>query len=541
MKILRDYQELATQATFDYFEKKSGNPLVVAPVGAGKSLLMAEFIRRACLMFPDTRFIVLSHDSRLLTQDAAELLGQWPEADISFYSDKLGHKNLSGQVIYAGIQSIYKRAFEIRGTIDLVLVDECHLISPENDTMYRRFLDDLRRASPHVKVIGYTGTPFRAGKGFLHRGDNPLFTDIAYEIPMTRLIEEGHLCPVFTPPMKTQMDTSSVPERGGDFVPGQLARAVDKDEITRACVAEIVEHGRLRRKWLIFAAGVEHAEHIRDVIREHGITCEAVHSKLSTGEQDAILKAYEGDGLRCLVNVAQLTTGFNNPAIDLLAFMRPTRSPVLYIQCCGRAMRTHQGKKDAVVLDFGGVVEALGPVDRIEIADRKKRAPGEKSAAPMKECPECKSEIIAGLRTCPECDHEFPANQTSLSANASGAAILSSQIKPKKVQVYKVAYYRHIKAGKRDSLRVEYLCGVSSHSEWIHFERSGQLRVQAAWWWAKRMPGSRTPNTVAEALELAPSLPVPTHIEVKKVGKFWEIVGYEFGEASQPTDSVKAG
>lgn len=95
--------------------------------------------------------------------------------------------------------------------------------------------------------------------------------------------------------------------------------------------------------------------------------------------------------------------------------------------------------------------------------------------------------------------------------------------------VSKVMYYRHQKPGRPDSLRVEYLCHLARHSEWICFEHSGPPRVEAAWWWARRMPGTRTPNTVAEALALKDSLPVPEFIEVKPAGKYFEVVGYDFG------------
>src|SRR4051794_255741 len=109
MKRLRDYQEAATRATFDYFEAKSGSPLVVAPVGAGKSLLMAEVKRRACALFPETRFVVLSRVSKLLDQTAMQLLGPWPDVDISFCSDKTGRRALDGQVIVARIQRMYRK------------------------------------------------------------------------------------------------------------------------------------------------------------------------------------------------------------------------------------------------------------------------------------------------------------------------------------------------------------------------------------------------------------------------------------------------
>src|SRR5262249_7280893 len=159
------------------------------------------------------------------------------------------------------------------------------------------------------------------------------------------------------------------------------------------------------------------------------------------------------------------------------------------------------GKTDAVVLDFGGVVEALGPVDQISI--RRKGAGG--GPAPVRICPECETRNPTSVRFCRECGHEFPPPQLNLNSTASDAAVLSTQrVEPKSLPVSRALYSRHSKEGKPDSLRVDYLCGLSRHSEWICFEHSGRPRENAAHWWARRLPGTRTPNTVEEALALAP-------------------------------------
>jgi DNA repair protein RadD len=219
-----------------------------------------------------------------------------------------------------------------------------------------------------------------------------------------------------------------------------------------------------------------------------------------------------------------LTTGYNNPMIDLIGNLRPMRSPVLYIQVGGRGMRTSPGKTDTLFLDFGGTVEALGPIDRISVPRKKSQG----GAAPVRICPECQARNPTSVRLCRGCGHEFPAPQLNLTGTATDSAILSFREEPKELLVTRVLYHRHAKEGKPDSLRVEYLCGLSRHSEWVCLEHTGFPREQATRWWSKRMPGSRTPNTVAEALELSPSLPVPEAIKVKKNGKYLEIVDCVF-------------
>ena len=84
-KILRAYQQAAIESLFAWFSTPdAGHPLVVAPVGSGKSLLIAEFIRRVHEMTPRVRIVVVTHTKELLIQNADELLGQYPECDFGF-------------------------------------------------------------------------------------------------------------------------------------------------------------------------------------------------------------------------------------------------------------------------------------------------------------------------------------------------------------------------------------------------------------------------------------------------------------------------
>ena len=114
---------------------------------------------------------------------------------------------------------------------------------------------------------------------------------------------------------------------------------------------------------------------------------------------------FEREPLKYLCNVNVLTTGFDAPNIDCVALLRPTMSPGLYYQMVGRGFRLHPGKKNCLVLDFGGNVLRHGPVDQITVKERDRGGNGE---APAKECPECHSVIAAGYATCPDCGYEFP-------------------------------------------------------------------------------------------------------------------------------------
>lgn len=527
MKALREYQEAATQATFDYFTQSSGHPLIIAPVAAGKSLLMAEVCRRGCSLYPSTRILVMAHNKELLVQNEAELKEQWPDVETGFYCAGLGRKKTSGQVIFASIQSIYNDIFKHK-SFDLVLVDECHLISPNEDSMYRKAFKDLATTNPKVKIIGYTGTPYRSDTGLLVDGD--LFNDVAYEIEIEYLIKEGFLCPPITPHVETKMDTSGVKMRGGDYIESQLEAAVNTDKITNACVDEIMALGAERKSWLIFTCGIKHCEAVCEAIQARGVSCAMVTGKTPSKERERILDAYKAGEIRCMVNVAVLTTGFNHPAIDLIAFMRPTRSPVLYVQCIGRGMRIHPDKKDVMVLDFGGVIDELGPIDRINIT---KKAEGGDGEAPMKQCGKCYAFVHAAAKTCEECGYEFidPDGEPNIEGmSAKGQALLASQMSPETHKVLWMNTSRHEKPGKTPSMKVSYGTAQKIFMEWVCFEHKGFARSKAEEWHRKRYP-SLVPDTVDDALKL--EYPKPYEITVRKNGKYWEIIGYDFYEPEQ--------
>lgn len=533
MLTLHDHQEKATQATFNWFESNPvGNPLVVAPVGSGKSLLIAEFIRRACSQFGNTNFIVVSHVTELLTQDADHLRLQWPEASISFYAAKMGKKSFEGQTIFASINSIYKKAYKIPKLIDIIIVDEAHLISPNSQTMYQSFIRDMLVINPNLRVIGYTGTNFRATEGKLTEGEGRLFTDVAYQIPMLYLIEKGFLCPLVTPTVKTKMSTLGVKTVNGDYIESQLQKAVDKDYITRACVTEIMEHGKDRNKWIVFTSGLEHCANVTKELQSRGVFCDMVTSDTPTAQRNKIVHEFKHGKMQCLVNVGCFTTGFNNPGIDLMAFMRPTRSPVLYVQMGGRGMRTAEGKTDCCLLDFGGVISELGPID---LVDAKRVVGGGTGEAPVKVCPKCDAVCFAGVKHCQDCGYEFEINSLDLSKTASTAAAMSNQVEPEWHDVISTTYKLHHKEGKTPSMCVTYNTLGGPFREWVCYQHTGYAREKAAKWHKAHSYGGDMPANVQDALKRK-FRPV-SKILTRAVGKYFEVLSCEFTSADQKTSA----
>lgn len=520
---LRQYQRESIDAIYKHFEAWSSNPLIVIPTGGGKAPVLATFIREALESWPDTRILQLVHVKELVSQNYETMQEVMPHCDISVASTSLSkNKDFSGQVIFASIQSVYRNGFDM-GKVDLVVVDEAHLIPHKAEGMYRRILADLTLANPYIKIIGYTATPFRLQSGRLDQGDGRIFGRIAYEVGIADLIEWGYLTPLIHKGMQTQIDTAGVRTTAGEFNKKGLAEAVDQEEVTRRAVAEIVEYGKNRKSWLAFGVSVAHAEHIVDEIKSHGYTAAVIHGGTPGAERDRIVSEFKAGRIRCLANCDVLTTGFNVPAVDLLAVLRPTKSPGLWVQMCGRGTRLADGKRDCLILDFGQNSARHGPVDAIR--GRAARVSDEPGDMPVKECPECHSLLRIAATECPDCGYEFPPPTPNLDATASDAPILSSQIKAERVEVDSVDYARHRKMGKPDSVRVDYKCGLREFNEWLCLDHEGYARAKARQWMKEHGAGAMS---VDEALEALPDTAPPVAIWIKPDGKYIRVVRREY-------------
>ncbi len=318
----------------------------------------------------------------------------------------------------------------------------------------------------------------------------------------------------------TRLDVTGVGTRGGEFIASQLEAAVDKEDITRGAIDEILAYGQDRRAWLLFCAGVDHAEHVCGEVGRRGIRCATIFGDTPRHERDRLIGAFMRGEIRALASMGVLTTGFNAPQVDLIAMLRPTKSAGLYVQIAGRGTRLAPGKESCLVLDFAGNVARHGPIDLVR--PRTPASNGE-GTAPVKTCPSCRSILPAASRECPDCGFLFPEPEIRLERKATTLAILSDG-KPQWLAVNDVLYARHARPDAIPSLRVEYRCGLVLHREWVCLEHKGYPRQKAASWWLRRDPERAVPASVAEALSAAHRLRRPREIAVRPAGRYTEVV-----------------
>ena len=266
------------------------NPLIVLPVGSGKSVVIAQIVSDAVEVWGG-RVLVVTHSAELVEQNADKIRRRCPSLNVGVFCAGLNRRDTGTHVICASIQSIYRHAPQI-GAIDLAIVDEAHAIPFDGEGMYRQFLSATREINPDVRLLGATATPYRTSGGLIF-GPERLFSDVCYEVGLKQLIAEGYLASLVSKAGIARVDTSSLHVRGGEFVAEEVERLMDDDALVRAACAEIVELTRDRQACLIFASGVDHARHVARVFEEdHGLECGFLCCKTPASEPGGTAGAF---------------------------------------------------------------------------------------------------------------------------------------------------------------------------------------------------------------------------------------------------------
>lgn len=558
MIVLRDYQQASLDKLYHWWQTHPGideAPLVVVPTGGGKSWIIAELTRLLWDTWPEElpRTLVLVPSKELAEQNAEKLAALLPQhLHLDYYSASLGRKRPDADVIVATIGSVYRQA-HLLGNIKMVIIDEAHLVNPDGAGRYRQLLKDLSQYC-QFRVMGTTATPFRGSGIWLTDGKDPLFSGIAYDVPMEELFKDGYLAPLVRPmdAITTRIDVSGISTSGGDYHLDDLGERVG--EYLIAAADETLTLAAERKKWLAFCPTVATALQLVDLLRERGIAVALVTGETPKQERANLIADFRAGRLRCLVTVLALAIGFDVPDVDCLIWLRPTISPVLYVQGSGRGLRIADGKTDCLWIDYTDTTARLGPIDKIK--GRKKGKGPTDPQAPYAICDECGAQVRpASLTHCPECGALLREPEAKPFVGASTAAVLSRQLTAKVVRypVDKVTYHRHVKPGSPDSMRVEYWSGLRVVAkEWVCFEHPGFAGEKARKWWTKHVADAINttdypPRSTDWALKYLHGYAAsddngpeympnpPSFIHIHEYGKYPEIIRFEW---EQPLDQI---
>lgn len=572
---LRYYQRESVNAVFDYWSEEAGHPLIDMATGTGKTNSMGTLMGEIVRDYPDMRIMNCTHVVELVEGNFKEFIGLWPFAPAGIFAAALGRRDAHATVLFAQLQTVWNKTRMI-GHVDVLVIDEVHLVPSDGNTMYRRMIDDLFAINPDMKIVGYTATPYRLDSGRLDQGDDRLFDKVVYTYDIRSGIDDGYLTPITSKPVGTRLDVTGVGKLGGDYKKGALQAAVDKTHLNRAIIDEVMDVESGRKTALFFCAGIEHATHMRDLVREAGRICEVLSGKTPRGERRAMIEAYKRGEIWGICNDNVMSTGTNVPCIDLIVDCAPTASASRYVQRAGRATRViyppgfdaesvdAQTRRDAIAswvkpnaryMNFAGNIEAHGPVDRVV-----PKEPGKGSGeAPIKLCPidrpdkhgrlGCEEILHASLRVCWSCGYEFEFEETSkLSARSTNAPILSTS-EPQWDNVNKRTFRHHPPkiAGNPPSVKCTLMVGLKAINTWLcpqHMEhpnpRSRQFpKSNADRFWLSHGGAAPAPTSVEEWLERADELRPTEAVNLDwSKGKYPEVKGYRAANDNVPPVSA---
>jgi DNA repair protein RadD len=439
----------------------------------------------------------------------------------------------------------------VRSNGRILVAGNCHLINTKETGMYRSFLNKLT-----ANYIGLTATHFRTNHGYIHEGKDALFNKISYDMSSpeiyNRIVDEGYLSQLLSYPTDQKLSGDGCRVVAGDWNEKDLSEKNDRIEITNNAILEVLKYGKNYHHWLFAAIDIQHCENIVACLNHHNIKAVAIHSRAKDVDQK--IEDFKNGKYKAAVQVNMLITGFDFPGIDLIADMRPTKSPIIHVQFKGRGGRvvyadgydleTVRGRLDAIengtkqhclVLDFSGNIARLGPINHVKI---KTKGEGKGNGdAITKNCPDCNFINWGGAKFCENCDHEFVFKEKLvISASTSEIVVKKKQFSiPDKVKgwfpVDQVRY--KVKTSFNTGLpyiEVKYRCGFSVVYENVFIEESGYPKHKAKHWidvrWNEKN-GSQ-PNNVLEFKENYELIESPTEIKVSSVMKKREIIDYKF-------------
>ena len=303
--------------------------LVVIPTGGGKTIIFAHIAKAV-----PGRVLILAHREELLQQaidkiqKATGIKAELERAESSASPDC--------RVVVASIQTMIRRLDRFsEETFGHVIIDEAHHVAADT------YQSILRRFSS-AKVLGVTATPDRSDKKSL--GEH--FQDVAFEVNLMDLIGSGFLVPIKARVCDVSIDLSKVTFKAGDFDAGEAGDSIEP--YLERIAGQIKEHGG--RKVMVFLPLIRTSRMMTDICR--GIGLDAEHVDGMSPDRAEILSRFAAKDRGIICNAMLLTEGYDEPSIDTIVVLRPTKSRALYTQMVGRGTRLHPGKTHLTILDF---------------------------------------------------------------------------------------------------------------------------------------------------------------------------------------------
>jgi superfamily II DNA or RNA helicase len=315
---LRDYQSRCVTRTLNAF-RQYRKLLDVIATGGGKTIVFSEIARRlAEAKDRMRRTLVIAHRTELIDQAAKKMFDHC--GIVAGIEKGQSRPSIRDRFVVASVQTLVNSYTRYpRDWFDLVVVDECHHI------LTKSYQAPLTHFEQHARILGVTATP--------HPKLGKYFDFLAFEKGLVELISDKWLVPITVQTFKLDLDLESVAPKSGDFSDNKVGNALEPWlEGIAARMRSLIG----MRKTLVFLPIRKTSMEFVRLLRAVGIT--ANHVDGESADRAEILTGH-GTKFQVLCNAMLLTEGYDDPSIECVLILRPTKSEIFYSQAVGRGTR----------------------------------------------------------------------------------------------------------------------------------------------------------------------------------------------------------
>ena len=426
---LHDYQEALVDKARNSYANGYRAPCVVAPCGAGKSVIIAEIARMTTLK--GNRVLFLVHRKELIEQ----------------IQETFNKNGVVMDLVYFGmVQSVVKRLDRMNKP-DLIITDENHHGLAASYRKIYDYFDDVLR-------LGFTATPIRLNGSGL--GDvNDILIE---EIGAKWLIDNGYLSPYkyYAPKL---IDTEKLKLNSmKEFSSTSIDKAMKEKKI----YGDAINHYKQLasgEQAISYCHSVEASKQVAYEFQQEGINAIHLDAKTPKNEREEIIQKFRDREIKVLCNVDLIGEGFDVPDCSTVIMLRPTQSLSLFIQQSMRGMRYRPGKTSIIIDHVDNVRRhGLPDMERKWSLEGRKATKG-KAEIPIKECTNCFAVYSPDEKACPMCGYvpevkeqkEYEVDESAELEEVDEQAIVLNFKEPEEcknmAELYELAKARNYKPG----------------------------------------------------------------------------------------------
>lgn len=310
---------------------------VVMATGLGKTWLAAFDSARPGFR----RVLFVAHRDEILRQSRDVFRRVRPDADLGLFTGD--EKVRDAEVVFASVQTLHRNLGRFApAAFDYMVIDEFHHAAAST---YRRVLAHFE---PKF-LLGLTATPERRDGADLLAlcSDN-----LVFDCGLAEGIRRDELSPFHYWGIADVTDYAPIPWRSGRFDPDTLATAIE----TRERAAKALHEWRAKGggPTLAFCSSISHARFMKDFFTAEGVRSAAVYSDEDSDPRHGSVADLQSGAIEVLFAVDVFNEGVDIPEVEAVLMLRPTDSPVIFLQQLGRGLRKTTDEKALRVIDFVG-------------------------------------------------------------------------------------------------------------------------------------------------------------------------------------------